>query len=127
MLVSVGCCISLKFESIQLLINSFILAILQLDRTFGGELIVLHATLVMFSRFLVDAQTQCEGLNKGHSISVCEGSNSFWHAMNYNRLLFIRIQTLHPSMHHKKKEIISSVCKRTNGNQRGPTPDKKSH
>ena len=127
MLVSVECCICLKFESIQFLINSFILAILQLDRTFGRELIDLHATLVMFSRFLVDARTQCEGLNKEHSILVREGSNSFWDAMNYNRLLFIRIQTLHPSMHHKWKVIISSVCKRTNGNQRGSTPDKKSH
>ena len=30
------------------------------------------------------------------------------------RLLFIQIQTLPPSMHHKWKEIIDIVCKTTN-------------
>ena len=83
MLVSVGCCKSLKFEGIQLLINSFSLELsFNLIGTFDQELIVLHTTLVMFSRFLVDAQTWCEGLNKEHSISVREGSNSFWQAIN---------------------------------------------
>ena len=32
-----------------------------------------------------------------------------------NRLLFIQFQTLPPSMHHKWKEIIDSVCGTTNG------------
>ena len=35
--------------------------------------------------------------------------------MNRNRLLFIQIQTLAPSMHHKWKEIIDIVCITTIG------------
>ena len=34
---------------------------------------------------------------------------------NQNRLLFIRIQTLPPTIHHKWKESIDFVCKSTNG------------
>ena len=35
--------------------------------------------------------------------------------MNRNRLLFIQIQTLRPSMHHKWKGIFDVLCKTTNG------------
>lgn len=31
--------------------------------------------------------------------------------MNRIRLLFIQMQMLHPSIHHKWKEIINGVCK----------------
>ena len=40
-------------------------------------------------------------------------------AKNPNRLLFIQIQTLPPSMHHKWKESIDSACKTTNGKSYG--------
>ena len=32
-----------------------------------------------------------------------------------NELLFIQIHTLPQSMHHKRREIIDFVCKKTNG------------
>jgi hypothetical protein len=34
-------------------------------------------------------------------------------------------QGLPPSMHYKRKEITNFVCKKINGNYRGPTPDEK--
>ena len=53
------------------------------------------------------------------------GSNSFrlvkkvlkwvWPTRNRNRLLFIQIQTIPPSMHQKWEETIDIVCKATNG------------
>ena len=39
---------------------------------------------------------------------------------NQNRLLFIHIQTLPPSMHHKWKEIIDDVYRTTNGKSNVP-------
>ena len=48
-------------------------------------------------------------------------------SMNQNRLLFIQIQTLSPSMHHKFKEFIHNVCTQPMENRRGPTPCRKSH
>ena len=42
--------------------------------------------------------------------------------MDRNKLLFIQIQPLPPSMHRKWKEVIDLVCKTTNGNHRQPTP-----
>jgi hypothetical protein len=50
-------------------------------------------------------------------------SNSFWHTKgtenefgpnDRNKLLFIQIQTIPLSMHHKWKENIDIVCKATN-------------
>ena len=78
--------------------------ILEVDEynvTFGQELVVLYRKPSMFDKFSVHAWRWCEGLNNEHSISVQSGSNSFWPPMNWNRLLFIQIQTLPLSMHHK--------------------------
>ena len=38
-----------------------------------------------------------------------------WPSMNQNRLLFVQIQPLSPSMQPKWKEIFDIVCKATNG------------
>ena len=43
-----------------------------------------------------------------------------------NRLLFLQIQRLPPSM-HKWKEIIDCIKKTSNGYDSRPTPDDKSH
>ena len=44
--------------------------------------------------------------------------------MNQNRLLFVQIQTLPSSMHHKWKEVIDLYAKQPMGNYKGPIPDK---
>ena len=46
---------------------------------------------------------------------------SVWPTMNSNRLLFIQIQNLPPSIHHKWKEAIDILSKTTNENHTGPT------
>ena len=62
---------------------------------------------------LVECQTHF-GMPRGAKLS--------WPSINQNKLLFIQIQTLSPSMHHKWKEIINLFS-----NQRkiisGPTPN----
>ena len=42
--------------------------------------------------------------------------------MNQNRLLFIQIQALPPSMHHKWKEINDFVCKTTSRKSQETSP-----
>ena len=47
-----------------------------------------------------------------------------WPSMDPNRLLFIQIQTLPPSLHHTGKEAIGFCVKKPPiENHRGPTPD----
>jgi hypothetical protein len=65
----------------------------------------LHSTPSMF-----------RGLSDGHFIMW---ENEFSPQCNQNRLLFIQMKTLLPSMHHKWKEIIDLESKTTNGYSRG--------
>ena len=44
--------------------------------------------------------------------------------MNQIRLLFVQIQTLSSSMHHKWKEVIDLYAKQPKENYTGPTSDK---
>ena len=49
------------------------------------------------------------------TLVIQEVLKSLWPSNNWNRLLFIQIQTLPPRMHHQKwKDIIDFVCKSTN-------------
>jgi hypothetical protein len=48
-----------------------------------------------------------------------------WPSMNQNRLLFVQIQILPPSMHQKRKESIDIVCKTTNRNSYGNNSQRK--
>ena len=90
------------------------------------ELVVLHTTPSMSSKFSVHAWRQCGGLNKWRTfynvslwvkliVASQEVLEWVWLSRNQNRLPFIQIQTLPPSMHHKWKELIDIVCKTTNG------------
>jgi hypothetical protein len=47
--------------------------------------------------------------------------------MNRNRLLFIQIQTLPPSMHHKWKKLSIFYANEPVENHKGPMPDEKVH
>jgi hypothetical protein len=48
-----------------------------------------------------------------------------WPLMNRNRFLFVQIQTLPPSMHHKWKEVTGFASKTTNGISEGITFEEK--
>ena len=49
-----------------------------------------------------------------------------WPSMNQNRLIFIQMQTLPPSMHHKWKLLIWHA-KQPIENHRGPAPNNNSN
>jgi hypothetical protein len=61
-------------------LGTCIRVILTFNPSFGRELVVQHTKLFMFSKFSVDAWSQCGGLNKEHSILVNWGQNPVWHA-----------------------------------------------
>ena len=107
-----------------------ILCILELsyNMTFGQEFIVLynafHIQQVFGSCFKVvwrfERRTFYIGPLRVELILGCPKVLIWaWPSMNWNRLPFIQVQTLPPSMHHKWKEIIDIVCKTTNGKSWG--------
>ena len=99
--------------------------ILKLNMTFGWELVVLHATPSMFGIFSVcklggigQVWTKNIIYNslKVKLILACQGGAKMSPAPNEPKYaLFIQIQKLPLSMHHKWKNVIDIVCKTTNG------------
>ena len=93
--------------------------------TFAQELVVLHATPSMFGKFSV---CMLRGIGqvwtkniiynslKVQLILACQGGAKMSPALDEPKyVLFIQIQKLPLSMHHKWKNVIDIVCKTTNG------------
>ena len=98
----------------------YIRVILELNITFGQELVVLPTTISMLGKFPVPAWREYGRLNKIHSLLFMGNQTHFGilkvlkmslDLMDRDKLLFVQIQTIPLSMHHKWKDI---VCKATN-------------
>ena len=95
---------------------------------FGWELVVLHTTPSMFSKLVLHAWRECGGLKRTFYINswrvklilVCQEVLKWvWLSMNRKRLLFIQIQTIPPTVHHKWKLSIEIVFRTTNKKSQG--------
>ena len=100
------------------------IVVFQHNMTFGCELVVLHATPFVFSKFplhcleVVWRYRFIEGeIHFGMPILQVSNTKMSLALNQPSRLLCTQIQTLSPSMHcHKWKHFINIACKTTNGN-----------
>ena len=107
---------------------SHIRVILYLNMNFGWELIVLHTTLSMFGSVEVWMKNiPCWSIEAQTHFGMPRGAKMSSALNNWNKLLFVQIQTLPLSMHLKWKEIIDIYAKQWMKNHRGPSPDKMPH
>jgi hypothetical protein len=85
--------------------------------TFGEELVVLHTRPSMLGKFLGGAWRQCGGLDEEHPIFVRLGSNSFWHAKNFqNEFGPLNTDIGCSSFKFKKTKITSKHTPKVEGN-----------
>lgn len=68
---------------IKITICFFFKYIFEVNRSVGGELVVLHKDVRMFScelgKFWCTCWSRCGSLNTKHSTSIHQGPNLFWH------------------------------------------------
>jgi hypothetical protein len=106
--------------------------ILQFSMTFGWKWVLLIPRPSMFGKFSVHAWRfewrtfQISSFRIKLILACQEVLMWVWPSMNWNRLLFVPIQTLPLGMHQFKWKEIIDYAKQPMKNHRGPTP-RKSH